>query len=297
VVDPLFSRRIYAEGDFLPGLIVDRYGDCLVVQSLIQGSDRIEPLIIEILQEEYQPRSIVFRNDNKVRELEGLPIEQHVIGAPIPETIIIPDAGKDLAVTLGTGQKTGAYFDQRDNRHAAARYARGKALDAFSYVGGFALQMAAACSEVEAVELSAPAAELARANVERNGLQNVRVIQANVFDYLREQYAEGARYDAIVLDPPAFAKNKDSIEPALRGYREINSRAMRLLQDGGILVTCSCSHHISEGMFAEMLAEAAADTGRRVRVLERRMQAPDHPVILTIPETFYLKCFILEILY
>jgi 23S rRNA (cytosine1962-C5)-methyltransferase len=151
------------------------------------------------------------------------------------------------------------------------------------------------CSDVEAVELSAAAAQLAEENVSRNRLENVRVIQANVFDFLRERFSEGVRYGAIVLDPPAFAKNKDSVEAALRGYREINSRAMRLLEDGGILVTCSCSHHIAEGMFAEMLAEAAFDTGRRVRVLERRMQAPDHPVVLTVPETLYLKCFILEI--
>jgi 23S rRNA (cytosine1962-C5)-methyltransferase len=296
-VDPLFSRRLYAEGDFFPGLIVDRYDDRLVVQSLIQATDRLESLITGILQEEYQPRSILFRNDNKVRELEGLPIEQHVVGEPLPETILIKDDGKELAIALGAGQKTGAYFDQRDNRRAAARYARGRALDAFSYVGGFALHLADVCSEVEAVELSAAAAQLAQANASRNHLENVRVIEANVFDYLREQFSRHIRYDTIVLDPPAFAKNKDSVEAALRGYREINSRAMRLLEDGGVLVTCSCSHHVSEGLFAEMLAEAAFDTGRRVRVLERRMQAADHPVVLTIPETLYLKCFILEIVY
>ncbi|HEX4998307.1 MAG TPA: class I SAM-dependent rRNA methyltransferase [Terriglobia bacterium] len=296
-VDPMFSRRVYAEGDFFPGLIVDRYGDRLVVQSLIQASDRLEPLITEVLQEEYQPRSILFRNDNKVRELEGLPLEQRVRGEPIPEIITIRDDGKDLHVALAGGQKTGGYFDQRENRRAAARYARGRALDAFSYVGGFALHLADVCAEVEAVEISAAAARLATRNVESNHIPNVRVIQANVFDFLREQFSAGVRYDTIVLDPPAFAKNKDSIEAALRGYREINNRAMRLLSDGGILVTCSCSHHISEGLFAEMLAEAATDAGRRVRVLERRMQAPDHPVVLTIPETLYLKCFVLEILY
>jgi 23S rRNA (cytosine1962-C5)-methyltransferase len=296
-VDPLFSRRVYAEGDFFPGLIVDRYGDRLVVQSLIQAIDRLEPVITEALQAEYQPRSILFRNDNKVRALEGLPLEQRVTGEPLPDVILINDAGKEVGVTLGGGQKTGAFYDQRDNRLAAARYARGRGLDAFSYTGGFALHLANQCDTVEAVEMSAPAAELAEENVRRNSLGNVQVIQANVFDYLRERFSEGARYGAIVLDPPAFAKNKDSIDAALRGYREINSRAMRLLEDGGTLVTCSCSHHISEGMFAEMLAESAVDAGRKVRVLERRMQAPDHPVVLTVPETMYLKCFILEILY
>jgi 23S rRNA (cytosine1962-C5)-methyltransferase len=296
-VDPLSSRRIFAEGDYLPGLIVDRYGDILVLQSLIQGTDRLEPLVVGLLEEEYAPRSILVRNDNKIRELEGLALRREVIGDPLPETARIHDDGFEIAVPLAAGQKTGAFFDQRDNRRVAGRYARGRGLDAFCYVGGFALHLAKGCETVEAVEISGAAVNLARANFERNGIANARAIEANVFDFLRERFSQGLRYDTIVLDPPAFAKSRDNVEAALRGYREINSRALRLLNDGGILITCSCSHHVAEFLFAEMLAGAAADSGRKVRVLERRMQAPDHPVVLTIPETFYLKCFILEIQY
>ena len=294
-IDPEFSRRIYSEGDFLPGLIVDRYGSVLVVQSLAQGMDRLQPLVVSILQEQYRPRSILLRNDSKVRQLEGLPLKQEVIGDPIPDVLTVMEDGKKIAVSLRAGQKTGAFLDQRDNRRAARRYARGRALDAFTYAGGFALHLSDVCNEVVAVDLSASAVKLAQANVDRNSLKNVRCVEANVFDYLRDQSAEGGRYDTIVLDPPAFAKNREQLPDALRGYKEINNRAMRLLEDGGILITCSCSHHVSEGLFAEMLADAANDAGRWVRVLERRIQAPDHPVILTVPETLYLKCFILEI--
>ena len=180
---------------------------------------------------------------------------------------------------------------------AARRYARGQPLDAFSYGGGFAIQIADRCESVEAVDLSAAAVEAARSNAERNGLTNIQCIEANAFDFLRERHREGRRYDTIILDPPAFAKNKESLEGALRGYKEINNRAMRLLRSGGILITCSCSHHVSEAIFAEMLAEAARDAGCWTRVLERRTQSADHPILLTVPETLYLKCFILEILY
>jgi len=295
-VDPLLSRRIYSEGDLLPGLIVDRYDDRLVVQSLIQATDRIQPLVGTILTERYQPRSILFRNDSRVRELEGLELRQEVMGEPLPETLIVNEDGKQMAISLTSGQKTGSYLDQRDNRRAARRYARGRALDAFCYAGGFALQISDLCEQVEAVDISGTAVELAKSNAERNGLANVRCIEANVFDFLREQHKEGARYDTIILDPPAFAKNRESLEGALRGYKEINNRAMRLLRPGGILITCSCSYHVSEGLFAEMLAEAANDAGCWIRVLERRFQSADHPILLTVPETLYLKCFILEVL-
>ena len=296
-VDPLLSRRIFSEGDLLPGLMVDRYGDRLVVQNLIQSTDALQPLFTAILQDRYQPRSILFRNDSRVRELEDLELKQEVIGEPIPDTLIVTDEGKKIEIALRGGQKTGAYLDQRENRRAARRYAHGRALDAFSYAGGFALQISEACEQVEAVDMSRSAVDLAQANAERNGIKNIQCIEANVFDFLRERDREGARYDTIILDPPAFAKNKESLEGALRGYKEINNRAMRLLQPGGILITCSCSHHVSEGIFAEMLAEAAKDAHVWVRVLERRIQSSDHPVLLTVPETLYLKCFILEILY
>jgi len=295
-VDPLLSRRIYSEGDLLPGLIIDRYGDRIVAQSLIQATDRIQPLVTAILTERYQPRSILFRNDIKVRELEGLELQQELIGDALPETTIINEDGRQIAISLAAGQKTGSYLDQRDTRRAARRYARGRALDAFSYVGGFSIQIGDLCDHVEAVDISASATALARSNVERNGLPNVECIEANAFDFLRDRHKEGAQYDTIILDPPAFAKNKESLKGALRGYKEINYRAMRLLRPGGILMTCSCSHHVTEALFAEMLADAANDAGRWTRVLERRLQSADHPVLLTVPETLYLKCFILQIL-
>lgn len=294
-VDPKLSRRIYSEGDLLPGLIVDRYGDTLVVQNLCQAVDKLEPVFTSLLQEKYQPRTILFRNDARVRELEGLPIEHHVVGDPLPESIVVEEDGKQFEVALLTGQKTGTFLDQRDNHRAARRYAHGKALDGCTYGGGFALQMADVCHSVEAVDISAAAVRLAEANVRRNNLNNVECIEANIFDYLREASSAGRRYDTIVLDPPAFAKNKESLEGSIRGYKEINNRAMRILKDGGILITCTCSHHVSEAIFAEMLAEAASDAGCWTRVLERRIQAQDHPVLLTVPETLYLKCFILEI--
>ena len=294
-VDPFVSRRIYSEGDFLPGLIIDRYQDWLVVQSLIQGTDKIQPLLTEILEQRHP--SILFRNDSRVRELEGLELKQEVIGGPIPETLIVDEDGKKIAMSLSGGQKTGGYLDQRDNHQAARRYAHGHALDAFTYGGGFALQISDRCDRVEAVDISAAAVEMVRGNAERNGLTNIEPIEANAFDYLRDKHKQGARYDMIILDPPAFAKNKESLEGALRGYKEINNRAMRLLRSGGILITCSCSHHVTEGLFAEMLADAAKDAGCWARVLERRFQSRDHPILLTVPETLYLKCFILEIRY
>jgi len=296
-VDPTLSRRIYSEGDLLPGLIVDRYEDRIVVQSLIQSTDTLQPVFTSIIQDRYQPRSILFRNDSRVRELEGLELKQETIGDPVPEMLLLNDDGKKIAVALAGGQKTGAYLDQRENRRATRRYARGRALDAFSYAGGFALQISDVCDEVEVVDISKAAVELAQANAERNHLNNVRCVEANAFDYLRERDKEGVRYDTIILDPPAFAKNKESLQGALRGYKEINNRAMRLLRSGGVLVTCTCSHHVSEGLFAEMLADAANDAHVWARVLERRIQAADHPILLTVPETLYLKCFVLEIRY
>jgi 23S rRNA (cytosine1962-C5)-methyltransferase len=296
-VDTQLSRRIYSEGDFLPGLIVDRYNDCLVVQSLIQGTETIQPLITDILNERYRPSSILFRNDSRVRELEGLELKQELIGRPLPETFIIDEDGKKLAISLTAGHKTGSYLDQRENHRAARRYARGKALDAFTYTGGFAMQISSVCEQIEAIDISPAAVELVRANSGRNGLTNIVAIEANCFDFLRERHSQGARYDTIILDPPAFAKNRESIDSALRGYKEINNRAMRLLRSGGILITCSCSHHVGEGLFAEMLADAAKDAGCWARVVEKRYQSSDHPILLTVPETLYLKCFILEIIY
>jgi len=296
-VDPAVSRRIYSEADFIPGLIVDRYGEYLVVQSLTQGADRLQAFFVSILKERYQPRSIILRNDNKVRELEGLPLEQTWSGEEPPPSVVVNEDGKYVEIPLGTGQKTGGYLDQRENHRAARRYARGRALDGFCYGGGFALQLADVCDSVDAVDLSSSAVQLAQSNAARNGSRNVSVIEGNVFDFLRERSSAGESYNTIVLDPPAFARNRESLEGALRGYKEINNRAMRLLKDGGILVTCTCSYHVSEGLFAEMLAEAARDAGCWLRVLERRIQSSDHPVLLAVPETLYLKCFIFEVRY
>ena len=296
-VDPNLSRRVFSEGDLLPGLIVDRYGEYLVIQSLIQSTDRLQPLLKDLLMERYRPKSIVVRNDNRVRELEGLELRQEIIGEPVPDPITIVEDGKVINVSLTAGQKTGSYLDQRENHRIAGRLAFGRALDAFCYAGGFALQMSAACKTVEAVDMSASAVELTRTNAAQNGLTNVECIEENVFDFLRRRFSEGARYDTIVLDPPAFAKNKESLAGALRGYKEVNNRAMRLLRPGGILITCSCSHHMTEPLFAEMLAEAANDAGCWLRVVDRRTQAPDHPILMSVPETLYLKCFVLQVLY
>ena len=218
-VDPLLSRRVYSEGDFLPGLIVDRYNDRLVVQSLIQATDAMQLLITEILSERYGPRSILFRNDTRVRELEGLELKKEVVGEPLPETLTVDEDGKSIALSLTLGQKTGSYLDQRDNHRAARRYARGKALDAFTYAGGFAIQISDVCDQVEAVDISAAAIELVRANAARNRLTNIEAIEANAFDFLRDRHKHGTRYDTIILDPPAFTKNKESLESALRGYK------------------------------------------------------------------------------
>ena len=294
-VDPNLSRRIYSEGDLIPGLIVDRYGDTLVVQNLCQAVDKLEPLFTTLLQNQYNPRSIVFRNDARVRELEGLPIELHTVGKTVPDTIVVEEEGLQFEVALRTGQKTGMFLDQRENYLAARKYARGLALDGCTYGGGFAIHISSVCQNVEAVDISAANIRIAEANIGRNGIKNVQCFEENIFDYLRRASAEGRKYDTIVLDPPAFAKSKDSLNNSIRGYKEINNRAMRILKDGGILITCTCSHHVSEAIFAEMLAEAAQDAGCWLRVIERRIQAVDHPVLLSVPETLYLKCFILEI--
>jgi 23S rRNA (cytosine1962-C5)-methyltransferase len=295
-VDPQLSRRVNSEGDLLPGLIVDRYGDYLVVQSLTQAVNRLQSQFTQLLQHRYRPRSIILRNDNKVRELEGLPLVQEWIGEEPPKSVVVDEDGRAIEVLLQSGQKTGAFLDQRRNHRRARRYAQGRGLDAFCHSGGFALNLAEGCAEVEAVDSSEEAIRLARANVQRNGFTNVECIQANAFDYLREKFERAARYDVIVLDPPPFARNREALAGAVRGYKEINQRAMRLLQPGGILITCSCSHHVSEAIFAETLAEAARDAGVWARVLERPMPPADHPVLLAVPETLYLKCFILEVL-
>jgi 23S rRNA (cytosine1962-C5)-methyltransferase len=293
-IDATAYRVVHGEGDLLPSLVVDRYGDCLVVQALSQGIERAMPAIVAALVERLAPAGILARNDVKVRALEGLEQAVGVLHGTVPPTVAVREGPIQYDVDVWKGQKTGLFLDQRENREAAASYARGRLLDAFSYHGGFALRLAAACERVVAVDISAEAVARIAANAVRNGRANIEAREANVFDELRRLEREGERFDTIVLDPPAFAKNKASVPKALSGYREINLRALRILNRGGHLVTCSCSYNVSEAGFAEVVYEAAVDVPAHLDVVEKRMQGRDHPVLLGVPETYYLKCFILR---
>jgi 23S rRNA (cytosine1962-C5)-methyltransferase len=295
-IDATAYRLVHGDGDLLPSLIVDRYGDCLVVQALSQTMDRLLPLFTGMLVELVAPAGILARNDPRVRLLEGLERRVDVLYGDVPETVTVREGTAEHDVDLRRGQKTGLFLDQRENRQAAARLARGRLLDCFSYTGGFALQLAPRCSDVLALEISEDAAASLARNAARNGLANIEVRTTNVFDELRSLERAGEHFDTIVLDPPAFAKNKASVPKALTGYREINLRALKLLAPGGCLVTCSCSYNVDEGLFAQVLYEAAADARAHVSIVEKRMQGRDHPVLLGMPETHYLKCFVLRTL-
>ncbi|HYL36552.1 MAG TPA: class I SAM-dependent rRNA methyltransferase [Bryobacteraceae bacterium] len=296
VRDSTAYRLVHAEADQLPGLVIDRYGDCFTMQTLDQGMDRVKPDLVSCLEELFQPRAIVERNDAAVRKRESLPLQSGLLAGAVPETVVIEMNGLKLHADLLRGQKTGIFLDQRENYLAAARYAQGRALDCFTSSGGFALHLAAKCVQVEAVDSSAAGLELAARNREVNGIRNVEFREADVFDLLAGHAAARRRFDVVVLDPPAFAKSRGHLEQAIRGYREINRRALELLASGGVLVTCSCSHHLSEAALLEIVAAASLDTRRKLRVLERRTQAQDHPILLTVPETMYLKCLFLEVL-
>ncbi len=296
VADTDAYRVIYSEGDLLSSLIVDRYADHFVLQTLSQGTDRLLDTWVSLLEELYHPLSISVRNDAHVRQYEKLPLEKRLLTGDLPDEVTVQLNGLTFGVEILGGQKTGAFLDQRENYAAAARYAWGRALDAFTFAGGFALHLAPHVDEVLAVDISDEACALARLNAARNDMKNVDVVRANVFDLLRELDRAGERFNTIVLDPPAFAKSKTSLEGAYRGYKEINLRALRLLTAGGVLVTCSCSYHMGEHAFLQMLGEAMADAGRPVRILEQRLQARDHPVLLGVPETKYLKCVIAQVI-
>jgi len=287
-------RLVYAEADGLPALIIDRYADSFVVQALDQGMERSTPLIVRALEELFAPTGILARNDAAVRAQEELPREVRVLSGSIPAVVEFEMNGLRLQADLLTGMKTGSFLDQRENYVAAAKYARGAALDCFTSTGGFALNMAKSCERVEAVDSSEPAIQRARQAAEANGVTNIEFIEADVFDALAGYAAARRTFDTIVLDPPAFAKSRGHVEQAAKAYKEINRRALSLLRSGGVLVTCSCSHHMSEADMLGVIAEAAMETKRNLRVLERRMQAADHPVLLTVPETLYLKCLILQ---
>jgi len=289
-------RLVYSEGDLLPSLIIDRYDDVLVLQTLSQGTEALKSLFAEILIEEFQPRAVIERNDARVRELEGLPLISATVFGEAPEELEIRQHGLRFVVSPGAGQKTGSFLDQRENRLAARAAAlttnRLRALDCFTFNGAFALHLASVCEEVIGIDISADAVAAAERNAQLNEFKNVEFREANVFDALREFEASGQRFDVIVLDPPAFAKNRASLKAALRGYKEINLRALKLLAVGGVLITCTCSYHVSEDLFLEVLAQAARDARRRVQISEKRMQASDHPVLIGMPETYYLKCVI-----
>jgi len=293
-IDATAFRLVHGEADLLPSIIVDRYGDVLVVQTLSQGSDRLLPVLTRLLVELTGATGIIERNDPRVRQLEGLESRVSVVHGEVPPRVAVHEGSIEYEVDVHAGQKTGLFLDQRENHAAAAGYARGRLLDAFSYHGGFALALAAACSSVEALDVSADAVATIQSNAAKNRLPHVQAREANVFDELRRLEKAGARYETVVLDPPAFAKNKASVEKALSGYKDINLRALRLLEPGGTLVTCSCSHHVDQEMFADVVHAAAVDAGSLVSVVEERTQGRDHPVLLGVPETKYLKCLILR---
>ncbi len=289
-------RLVHAEGDLLPGLIVDRYADWLSIQLLDQGMDRMAGEITAALVELLHPKGIVARNDVAIRSKENLPLEVRTLSGEIPESVDIEMNGLILSADLLKGQKTGVFLDQRENYLAARGYARGRALDCFTATGGFALHLSSVCETVEAVDNSASALSTLASNTRRNGIENVSSQRADVLDYLPTLVNGRRHFDMVVIDPPAFTKSRSALDGAARGYKEINLRALGLLQPGGILVSCSCSHHMSEAHLFEVIAAAALDSGKTLRVLERRTQSQDHPILLTVPETHYLKCLILEVL-
>jgi 23S rRNA (cytosine1962-C5)-methyltransferase len=289
-------RLLHAEADGVPGLVVDRYGDYLVLQAGSAAVERRLGWVLDALEELLSPAGVLLRGDSAARKREGLDTAVRVLRGEVPETVVVREGPVRYEANLWRGQKTGGFLDQRENHLAAGRYARGagRVLDVFSYAGGFAMHAARRAGEVEAVDSSGPALEAARRNAELNDLDNITFTRARAFDLLRERSDAGKGYDMVILDPPAFAKTRRDLPQARRAYKEINLRAMKLLNPGGILITCSCSYHLSRELFQDTLRSAAGDAGRTVRVREWRGQAADHPEILTIPETRYLKCAVLE---
>jgi 23S rRNA (cytosine1962-C5)-methyltransferase len=289
-------RIVFSEADFLPGLIVDRYNDLLSLQVLTQAmdSEAVRQVIVSELTERLRPSAIAERVDPRVRELEQLPARSSSLLQGEQKTTVFSMNGVRFHYEAFEGQKTGAFLDQRENYAAAAQYARGEALDVFCYHGGFALHLAQNCSKVTGVDSSRPALEVADRNAALNG-REVEWIEANAFDLLRDYASSGQQYDTVILDPPAFAKSKSNLATALRGYKELNLRALKMLRAGGILVTCSCSYHVSPADFLEVVAQAARDMHRNLRIVENRTQAKDHPILLTVPETAYLKCIVLAV--
>ena len=290
-------RLIYGESDFLPALIVDKFADVCVMQSLALGIDRYKDVLCDAIMDITGCRGIYQRDDVPVRELEGLPLETGFLRGEFDTTVEMRENGIRFLVDVAHGQKTGFFLDQKENRASLAPIVRGKqVLDCFTHTGSFALHAAKFGAEhVTGVDISEDACAIARKNAELNELTNVDFVAENAFDLLRRCYDEKTHYDVIILDPPAFTKTRQAVEGALRGYKEINLRAMKILPPGGFLVTCSCSQHVSEQAFTEMLLNAARDAHRQVRIVEERTQGKDHPILLGAPETRYLKFFVLQV--
>lgn len=287
-------RLIYGESDGIPSLIVDRYGDHLIVQTLSQGSERILEVITQVLIERFRPASIILRNDLAVRSLEGLPQEKKILHGEPPPQVEVFEGDIRYQVDLWNGQKTGAYLDQRENHLYAGTLLQGKVMDAFCYQGLFALHAGRRSQQVIAVDSSLEAINQGRENARLNSLNQIEFLKENVFDFLKAQNEAGERYDGIILDPPAFAKSKSNVSDAVRGYKELNLRAMRLLNPGGILITASCSYNLAESKFIEILKDSAKDSGSTWRFIARNTQSADHPVLLAFPESLYLKCIFLQ---
>jgi 23S rRNA (cytosine1962-C5)-methyltransferase len=282
-------RGVHGEADGLPSLVVDVLGDVVVVQVLSAGLETRRDAIVDALRALLRPAGILARNDVRVRVREELPLDSELLWGEVPERVEVAEAGVRYLAAPWTGQKTGAFLDQRESRLLAGRVSRGRVLDAFCYHGSFALHMAGGAEHVLALDVSADALERARENATLNGLENVETVEADAFEHLRALESEGARFDVVVLDPPAFAKHRGAVGQAVRGYKELNLRAMRLLAPGGTLLTFSCSYHVDRAAFHAMLVAAASDSGRTIRWVRPLEQASDHPVILQIPETGYLK--------
>jgi 23S rRNA (cytosine1962-C5)-methyltransferase len=289
-------RLVHGEGDACPSLVCDRYDQWLVVQLTSAGLEAFRAPIIDVLDELVRPHGILARNDVALRSKEQLPVGVELLRGDIPDEIEVNEHGVRFIAAPRHGQKTGAFLDQRENRVFIGERAHGKALDCFSYHGSFALHLARRAESVVALDISAAALARAAENAARNGLTNIELVEADTFDYLRDQWNAGNRFDTIVLDPPAFAKTRASLPSALRGYKDINLRAMRLLARNGLLFTASCSFHLTKPLFLEMLQDAAADSGRRMALRAITAQPIDHPEVLTIPETGYLKGALLEAL-
>ena len=295
VADTDACRLIYGEADGFPGLVVDSYAGHLAIQTLHPGMEQRLPEIMDLLAAHLSPASMTLRHDAEVRHQEGLPLEVRTVHGDLPPRVEVREGLAKLWVDVKNGQKTGLFLDQRENRLAAAAFSRGEVLDAFAYQGAFAMHLAPGARRVTLVESSGTALALAKENAGLNGFDHLDLVKANVFAFLKEAVAASRRFDCISLDPPAFAKSRRDREAAYKGYKEINRRAFQLLNPGGVLITCSCSYNLSEPEFLEIVRAAAADAHRQARLVARRGAAQDHPGLLSLPESLYLKCLILEV--